>query len=298
MRNFTNQTLKEFKMKKMLLALLVAASFNAFASEDPAPTTTNSDCPGCELSVHHEANHTLDIYMGGFEDNLYVCKVELLGHLCEDEEGPSILAADFLTNVNGGGTLGTLSADKKVLTISQAQYEASVTSQNYTQVHLNSFRYGSKYAVTYCYDYTRITTRDLAGGNTLSFNQIAKLEGMFNLRVTDDSNYASYVGLAKPVVDFSAECDHYGDFTGYNNYVNEFPYELTGPTGSNDVEFDFEALIDLSNTTSNECRFTFTFTEPKRYPGIRPAMTNGKPAASWIKTDAMTWLDLGFGANL
>lgn len=234
------------------------------------PTTHDDDCPtpsSCTTTIVHDAEATLEIEMGGYEDGLYVCGVEIVDHLCLEDDTSS--NADFLV-------VGTTNYGKS-WTIDQAPVlTTSGSSDSKTiKVHLNSFRFGSVVEVKYCYEFNRV----VSGANTAA--QYGYLSGYVNATLTDSDyieiadlsaelSYSCYLGAKTNIV---AEGDSGSDFLGPLTKDSVIKYTLPGS-----VEFD------LSATSTGGCHFYATFTEGK-IGTIRPLKADGTLYSGQIKTN-------------
>lgn len=187
---------------------------------------------------------SVNIYIGGFEDGLYVCGIDILGHLCELDDANT--NADFLV-VDGNNVGKSYTWDAPLLT-----EEGNLDLGKTTQLHLNSFRFGTIYRVKYCYDYERVIS-----GTDLTVNQTGFLTGNFKATVANSSTAGNYVTLADVKAELSYECeDRLGPVT-----FQEFP-EVFYPFNENTTnELSIFAEFNLNNNGTGKCWFEAKFTE-------------------------------------
>lgn len=309
-------------MKKLLLLAAVLFTANTtFAGE-------NCEGPRCRPgTTSHEAGHVLDVYMGGYRDRLYVCEIEILGHQCEGKYQDVNMAADYLTTINGGSSnnfqnLVVPGTNGKKISINAKQWQSLSKPANlsevgggrgfFTQLHLNSFRYGSIYRVTYCFDYQRQTTEGDHGNNegynhenrdfltnSYDYDQAGWLKGFMKMFVKDMASQGpSYWNEAHPKVRFDFECNDrpYNTANEGEHAVGPFSTGMvtTGPLGSvtsHTWSLDSEnIMIPLDYDTRGQCKFHFTFKEDK--VGQLRKFNEGKTFKSWIKTKVKAGVQL------
>jgi len=266
-------------IKLISLGFLFVLNINfVFASNN---TTANSNCPGntslyCHLNptdlsrgehnivyscmsqnqinnssnVHYVVTDGLcplippsvNIYVGGFEDGLYVCAVDILGHQCELDDTNENADSLVVDGVNVG---------------KHYEWDAPVLSEfgntdlgKTTQLHLNSFRFGTIYKVKYCYDYERVIS-----GTDLILNQMGQLRGNFTATVANSSVAGNYVNLADVSAELTYECEDYlGPVYADNGTFYPFNENTTN-------ELEIMADFDLSTNSIGKCWFEATFSE-------------------------------------
>lgn len=286
-------------MKKILLLAAALMAVNTVSACPP-------DKPNCRTGTRHKAAHTLDVYMGGFTDNLYVCEIEILGHQCEGKYQDHNGAADFLTTKNGynhssndpnyqqfikdGGKKLELSFQEWKDLNKPGTYDE--TGAFHTQLHLNSYRYGSEYKVSYCYFYKRQTTRENGfdgmgewyndpGNDFLDdygYDQAGQILAKMKMHV----DTTDYIDEAKTKVKLSYACAGGGSLH-IMKFLRKWPYIVFGEGSSNDF-FLVHDNLNWSNMTDKNwkpgkdtapimvpldidsyggCKFTFHFKEGK-----------------------------------
>jgi len=280
-------------MKTLFILITLAASLNANAFFG----CRGADCSNGTANV---ASHTLDVYMGGFKDGLYVCKIEIEGHECEGKYQDHNPAGDYLTILAKDKPFQTLvSSNGKTISFGKPDlsndgyrhwlFTANHTLKHkkhfYSQVHLNSHRYGSKYSITYCYDWDRLTTEGDHGWDNLDgygFDQFGKLTGALKVYVTDKHNVPSYWNDAQPKAQIAYSC-----------MIDGMDVVYSGTTSESNLSHSLRKIlyktpIPLDYNTYGHCEFKFTFTEG-RVGEIRDH--NGLVSAdsavtkkSWLKT--------------
>jgi len=229
----------------------------------PVPDDVCDRVGTCEEGTHHTANHTLDIYMGGFDDELYVCGVKLLGHECDLDD----------TNANGDFFI--------IDGVAKSEREIRFTKDNTptsTQLHLNSFRFGAVYQVIYCYNYDRVVTSP-----RIRLAQQGHLHGTFGAIVTNNE----YTDVAKVYANLEYTCKDDGGAVIDSDYVDIEHDELTLNTRQT---MDIDTTINLGSNNKGLCTFTATFAEGE-VGNIRPT-NNGSIHYGQIKTGVDLYMDL------
>lgn len=234
-------------------------------------------CPLVEVppeenrSTESSANHVVDIFMGGFEDGLYVCGVEIVGHQCDlDDTNEN---GDFL-EVDGRNVGNHFEWAPPVLTTT-----GTTDLGKTTELHLNSFRFGTIYKVKYCYDYERVTS----GTGIVISGQEGRLSGNFEAIVANSGLAGNYVNLADISAELSYECE---DYLGPVNMDNQTFYPFNENT-SNSLEVS--GIFNLGSTGTGKCWFEAKFIEGN-IGKIRPINQN---AANGVTTGRIqTTLDL------
>jgi hypothetical protein len=249
----------------------------ASATNCPAVKPGCENTPGsvndCQAGTQHHAGHTLNIHMGGFEDGLYVCKVEVLGHLCDLDDAN--VDADVITDAQGN-----LLGDGKSYTFDAPVMTSVGTSDHQTtELHLNSFRFGSMYRVTYCYNFNRVVSRNVT-------NQSGHLYGSMSARMAAD-NYASVAGVSA-TLDYSCS-DSLGPVAAGT------PVTYTGLDASSNNTLDVDAIFaNLGVNLTGHCEFTVDFVEDGNVGTIRPVdhTTNDGVTLGTINSDVDLNMDL------
>jgi len=246
-------------------------------NNDPdCPTGTNENCTACTTNT---ASHILDIEMGGYEDGLYVCAVEIVGHDCKLDDAKA--NADFIEvgNINYGKKWEIAADDIPELGVVDNGHSASA------KLHLNSFRYGTKYKVTYCYDFKRVVTSWSSLGEEYQpeINQQGALTGLVKFTL-GDGNYFDVAGLS---AELSYSCaDDEGDITGDD--FNDWSTLVAGATHTLSIT---ELLFDLGRNLEGSCRFTAKFVEGN-VGDIRPLTDLDKTHVGVINTNASANMEL------
>ncbi len=233
----------------------------------------------CTAGTTNTASHILDIEMGGYEDGLYVCAVEIVGHDCKLDDAKA--NADFIEvgNINYGKKWEIAADDIPELGVVDNGHSASA------KLHLNSFRYGTKYKVTYCYDFKRVVTSWSSLGEEYQpeINQQGALTGLVKFTL-GDGNYFDVAGLS---AELSYSCaDDEGDITGDD--FNDWSTLVAGATHTLSIT---ELLFDLGRNLEGSCRFTAKFVEGN-VGDIRPLTDLDKTHVGVINTNASANMEL------
>lgn len=239
--------------------------------------TEEVECEGieCILGTVHNSGHTLDIKMGGYEDGLYVCKVEILGHECKLDDAKT--EADFLA------VDGVVVPNKTSVEFPAPSLSTNGSSDNQsTELHLNSFRFGTMYKVTYCYDFNRVVTTPLVS-NPHALNQKGELTGYINSKVA----LTEYTDRAGVYGELSYECnDTLGFVAADSEDILDFSLNST-------TTLDVNAIFDLGLNTTGSCVFEATYYEGN-VGDIRPVNKNSNDGL-WrgtIQTNVHLEMDL------
>jgi len=228
----------------------------------------------CESGTTHTAGHTLNIHMGGFQDGLYVCKVEVTGHLCDLDDAN--VDADVLTDAQGN-----LLGDGKSYTFPKPAMTSNGTTDNQSsELHLNSFRFGSMYRVTYCYDYRRATSRRVT-------NQEGLLTGSMAANTALD-DYAAIAGVSA-TLDWSCS-DTLGTVAAAAAPVT---YNALDNSANNTLDV-LAIFPDLGISQTGSCVFTVDFVEDGNVGAIRPVHATNVDGITHgtIDTDVNLSMDL------
>ena len=275
-------------MKKLLILAVLFTATNAMACH---PNDRD-----CLAGTTNKAGHVLDVYMGGYSDYLYVCEIEVLGHQCDDRDVKK--EGDYLTTKNSSGPTfqnlvqSTNEGKGKKIVINYNQWKhingtttAPGHSGNvkafYTQLHLNSFKYGSEYKVTYCFDWKRQTTEGDSGFNYLGnygYDQAGRLAAHMRLKI----NTFDYWNDADTKVKMGWSCEdgrqeNSGHISGWKD------------VSSAGIHYDWNEMIPLDYDAEGQCRFTFHFKEGK-VGQLRPYRPD--TLKSWIKTSVEANMNL------
>ena len=248
--------------------------FTACTKEVVTPCGEEGNNPQCTVGTIHDAGHTLNIHMGGFQDGLYVCKVEVTGHLCDLDDAN--VDADVLTDAQGN-----LLGDGKSYTFPKPAMTSNGTTDNQSsELHLNSFRFGSMYRVTYCYDYRRATSRRVT-------NQEGLLTGSMAANTALD-DYAAIAGVSA-TLDWSCS-DTLGTVAAAAAPVT---YNALDNSANNTLDV-LAIFPDLGISQTGSCVFTVDFVEDGNVGAIRPVHATNSDGITHgtIDTDVNLSMDL------